>query len=64
MKTSCNFVENHDELRIAFMAGGNLEKAKAMGTIAATVGGMIFMNNGQLGGKTKKLDVHLRRATY
>ena len=64
MKKACHFVENHDEQRIVFVAGGNYQKAKAMGTIAATVGGMIFMNNGQFGGKKNKLDVHLRRAQY
>ena len=43
---------------------GNYKKAMAAGTIAATVGGMIFMNHGQWEGKKNKLDVHLRRATY
>ena len=64
MKKACHFVENHDEHRIVFVTGGNYQKAKAMGTIAATVGGMIFMNNGLFGGKKNKLDVHLRRAQY
>ena len=36
----------------------------AAGTLAATFGGMIFVNHGQWEGKKKNLDVHLRRATY
>ena len=64
MKKACHFVENHDEQRIVSVAGGDHQKAKAMGTIAATVGGMIFMNNGQWGGKIEFLNVHLRRAKY
>ena len=36
-----HFAENHDENRIVFNMGGNIEKAKAAGTIAATLGGMI-----------------------
>ena len=60
---ACHFVENHDEQRIVFMTQGNYEKAMAAGTIAATVGGMIFINHGQWEGKKNKLDVHLRRAT-
>ena len=40
---------------------GNIEKAKAAGTIAATLGGMIFFNHGQWSGLRNKLDVHLRR---
>ena len=62
--TACHFVENHDEHRIVFKMEGNYKKAMAAGTIAATVGGMIFMNHGQWEGKKNKLDVHLRRATY
>ena len=42
----------------------NYKKAMAAGTIAVTVGGMIFKNRGQWEGKKNKLDVHLRRATY
>ena len=41
MKISCHFVENHDEQRIVFVADGNDEKAKVIGTIAAIIGGMI-----------------------
>ena len=40
---------------------GSIEKAKAAGTIAATIGGMIFFNHGQWSGLKNKLDVHLRR---
>ena len=56
-----HFVENHDENRAVYSMGGNIEKAKAAGTIAATVGGMIFFNHGQWSGLKNKLDVHLRR---
>ena len=56
-----HFAENHDENRIVFNMGGNIEKAKAAGTIAATLGGMIFFNHGQFSGLKNKLDVHLRR---
>ena len=56
-----HFVENHDENRAVFNMGGNIEKAKAAGTIAATIGGMIFFNHGQWSGLRNKLDVHLRR---
>ena len=64
MKKACHFVENHDEQRIVFITDGDYQKAKAAGTIAATVGGMILINNGQWVGKKNKLDVHLRRALY
>ena len=56
-----HFVENHDENRVVYNMQGNLEKAKAAGTIAATLGGMIFFNHGQWSGLKNKLDVHLRR---
>ena len=46
-KDKANFVENHDELRAVHNMGDNYKKAKAAGTIAATIGGMIFMNHGQ-----------------
>ena len=58
---SAHFVENHDENRIVYNVNGNIEKAKAAGTIAATLGGMIFMNHGQWSGYKNKLEVHLRR---
>ena len=61
-KNTCHYVENHDEERIVFKTGSNYQKAKAAGTIAATVGGMIFMQHGQWEGKKNRLDVHLRRA--
>ena len=57
---TAHFVENHDENRAVFNMG-SIEKAKAAGTIAATIGGMIFMNHGQWSGYRNKLDVHLRR---
>ena len=57
---AAHFVENHDENRAVFNMG-SIEKAKAAGTIAATIGGMIFMNHGQWSGYKNKLDVHLRR---
>ena len=57
---SAHFVENHDENRAVYNMG-NVEKAKAAGTVAATLGGMIFMNHGQWSGYRNKLDVHLRR---
>ena len=60
-KDKANFVENHDELRVVHNMGDNYKKAKAAGTIAATIGGMIFMNHGQWIGKKNMLDVHLRR---
>ena len=60
-KDKANFVENHDELRVVYNMGGNYLKAKAAGTIGATIGGMIFMNHGQWVGKQYMLDVHLRR---
>ena len=56
-----HFVENHDENRVVYNMQGNLEKARAAGTIAATLGGMIFFNHGQWSGLKNKLDVHLRR---
>jgi hypothetical protein len=56
-----HFVENHDENRVVYNMQGNREKAKAAGTIAATLGGMIFFNHGQWSGLKNKLDVHLRR---
>ena len=56
-----HFVENHDENRAVYNMGF-VAKAKAAGTIAATLGGMIFMNHGQWSGYKNKLDVHLRRA--
>ena len=37
------------------------EKGKAAGTIAATIGGMTFINHGQWNGYKNKLEVHLRR---
>ena len=55
-----HFVENHDENRAVYNMG-SIPKAKAAGTIAATLGGMIFMNHGQWSGLRNKLDVHLRR---
>ena len=58
---STHFVENHDEDRVVFSMKGNIEKAKAAGTIAATIGGMIFINHGQWSGYMNKLEVHLRR---
>lgn len=60
-KDKANFVENHDEKRAVYNMGNNYKKAKATGTIAATIGGMIFMNHGQWIGKKNMLDVHLRR---
>ena len=60
-KDKANFVENHDELRVVYNMGGNYLRAKAAGTIGATIGGMIFMNHGQWEGKKNMLDVHLRR---
>nr|CAL92191.1 amylase [Eudiplodinium maggii] len=57
---TAHFVENHDENRAVYNMG-TIEKAKAAGTIAATLGGMIFMNHGQWSGYRNKLDVHLRR---
>ena len=59
---TCNFVENHDEKRIVFMVDGNYQKAKAAGTIAFTVGGMMFAFHGQWEGKKNQLEVHLRRS--
>ena len=56
-----HFVENHDENRAVYNMAGDVEKAKAAGTIAATLGGMIFFNHGQWDGLKNKLDVHLRR---
>ena len=56
-----HFVENHDENRVVYNMQGNIEKAKAAGTVAATLGGMIFFNHGQWSGLKNKLDVHLRR---
>lgn len=50
-KDKANFVENHDELRVVYNMGGDYKKAKAAGTIGATIGGMIFMNHGQWVGK-------------
>ena len=55
-----NFVENHDEDRIVYNMG-NVKKAMAAGTIASTVGGMIFINHGQWSGYKNKLEVHLRK---
>lgn len=55
-----NYVENHDEDRIVYTMA-DVEKAKAAGTIAATIGGMIFINHGQWSGYKNKLEVHLRR---
>ena len=60
---SAHFVENHDENRVVFSMKDNIEKAKAAGTIAATIGGMVFINHGQWSGYKNKLEVHLRRAT-
>ena len=60
-KDKADFVENHDESRVVYNMGGNYQKAKASGTIAATIGGMIFMNHGQWVGRKNMLDVHLRR---
>ena len=57
---SANFVENHDENRIIYNMK-SIEKGKAAGTIAATIGGMTFINHGQLNGYKNKLEVHLRR---
>ena len=56
-----HFVENHDENRIIANVEDNIEKAKAAGTIASTIGGMVFLNHGQWYGYKNKLDVHLRR---
>jgi len=58
---AAHFVENHDENRAVYNMG-SVSKADAAGTIAATVGGMIFMNHGQWSGLRNKLDVHLRRS--
>ena len=55
-----HFVENHDENRAVYNMG-SVEKTNAAGTIAATLGGMIFFNHGQWSGLRNKLDVHLRR---
>ena len=57
---SAVFVENHDENRIVYNMA-SVDKAKAAGTIAATVGGMTFINHGQWSGYKNKLEVHLRR---
>ena len=57
-----HFVENHDKNRIVKLLSGDNEKAKAAGTIAATIGGMALMNHGQWYGRQNKLDIHLRRA--
>ena len=59
-----HFVENHDENRIIANVGNNIEKAKAAGTIAATIGGLVFFNHGQFYGYKNKLDVHLRRGAF
>ena len=59
---SAHFVENHDENRVIYNMKGNIDKSKAAGTIAATLGGMIFMNHGQWSGYKNKLEIHLRRA--
>jgi len=61
---AAHFVENHDEERVVASMGGNKDKAMAAGTIAATIGGMIFINHGQWSGYRNKLDVHLRRKAY
>ena len=58
---SAHYIENHDENRIIYNLKGNVEKAKAAGTIAATLGGMIFMHHGQWSGLRNKVEVHLRR---
>ena len=60
LEHTANFVENHDENRIVFNVK-SIEKARAAGTIAATLGGMIFFNHGQWSGFKNKLEVHLRR---
>ena len=57
---SAVFVENHDENRIVYNMGST-DKAMAAGTIAATIGGMTFLNHGQWSGYKNKLEVHLRR---
>ena len=54
------FVENHDEDRIVYNMG-NIDKAKTAGALAATLGGMIFINHGQWSGYRNKLEVHLRK---
>ena len=41
--------------------GNNIEKAKAEGTIAATIGGMVFIYHGQWSGYANRLEIHLRR---
>ena len=61
---SAHFVENHDENRVVYNMKGNIEKSKAAGTIAATLGGLIFMNHGQWSGYKNKLEIHLRRGAY
>ena len=52
---SAHFVENHDENRVVFSMNNNIEKAKAAGTIAATIGGMIFINHGQWSGYKNRI---------
>jgi glycosidase len=59
---TAHFIENHDTERFVSSVDGDYEKAKAAGTIAASVGGMVFMNHGQWYGRKYKLDIHLRRA--
>jgi glycosidase len=61
LEHSAHFVENHDIERVVYSMGNNIEKAKAAGTIAATVGGMIFIYHGQWSGYVNRLEVHLRR---
>ena len=57
---AAHFIENHDENRGVYNMG-SVKKSDAAGTIAGTLGGMIFMNHGQWDGLKNKLDVHLRR---
>ena len=61
LEHSAHFVENHDIERVVYSMGNNIEKAKAAGTIAATIGGMIFIYHGQWSGYENRLEVHLRR---
>ena len=57
-----HFIENHDENRAIFTYK-NIDKSNCAGCIAATLGGMIFINHNQFKGFKNKLDVHLIRAS-
>lgn len=62
LKRQIRFIENHDEKRAADTLG--LESSRPAAVLIATLPGASLFHDGQFGGRTVKLPVHITRQPY